>query len=148
MLRPGRGADYVKREDASRSRVSGHTDKNTQWKMGLVISGTVWHVTWQHFRGDLWLLLQLTYTSPFPAPTLHPKWVCQMEWRKGFISGAEYAGKKSLLAFWTLAKCHGWVSYIFFFYHNIERKTKVILNQSLVLKTVAHEWNACLFVFP
>lgn len=114
MLRPGRGADYVKREDASRSRVSGHTDKNTQWKMGLVISGTVWHVTWQHFRGDLWLLLQLTYTSPFPAPTLHPKWVCQMEWRKGFISGAEYAGKKSLLAFWTLAKCHGWVSYFFF----------------------------------
>lgn len=94
MLRPGRGADDVKREDASRSWVSGHTDKNTQWKMGLVISGAVWHVTWQHFRGDLWLLLQLTYTSPFPAPTLHPKLVCQMEWGMGFISGAECTEKK------------------------------------------------------
>lgn len=63
--------------------------------MGLVISGVVRHVTWQHFRGDLWLLLQLTYTSPFPAPTLHPKLVCQMEWRMGFISGAEHAEEKS-----------------------------------------------------
>lgn len=57
--------------------------------MGPVISGAVWHVTWQHFRGDLWLLLQLTYTSPFPAPTLHLKLVCKMEWQMEFISGAE-----------------------------------------------------------
>ena len=86
MLRPGRGADYVKREDASRSRVSGHTDKNTRWKMGLVISGTVWHVTWQHFRGDLWLLLQLTYTSPFPAP--HPP--SQMGLPNGMAQGVYF----------------------------------------------------------
>lgn len=43
--------------------------------MGLVISGTVWHVTWQHFRGDLWLLLQLTYTSPFPQARPFLSWI-------------------------------------------------------------------------
>lgn len=62
--------------------------------MGPVISGAVWHVTWPHFRGDLWLLLQLTYTSPFPAPTLHLKLVCKMEWQMEFISGAECPEKK------------------------------------------------------
>lgn len=113
MLRPGRGADDVKWEDASRSRVSGHTDKNTRWKMGLVISGTVWHVTWQHFRSDLWLLLQLTYTSPFPAPTLHPKLVCQMEWGIGFISGVQKV--------WDVGKAP---PLGFRFYNNIKRKNK------------------------
>lgn len=118
MLRLGRGADDVKWEDASRSRVSGHTDKNTRWKIGLVISGTVWHVTWQHFRSDLWLLLQLTYTSPFPAPTLHPKLVCQMEWCIGFISGF-----KKFAAVWDVGKAP---PLGFRFYNNIKRKTKVI----------------------
>lgn len=142
MLRPGRGADDVKWEDASRSRVSGHTDKNTRWKMGLVISGTVWHVTWQHFRGDLWLLLQLTYTSPFPAPTLHPKLVCQMEWCIGFISGLECAEKKFAVV-WDVGKAppSG-----FRFYNNAERKTKVISRKIISgNEDVAHKRNVSCF---
>lgn len=58
--------------------------------MGLVISGTVWHVTWQHFRGDLWLLLQLTYTSPVPeARPFHIlNWFASGRVRLGLFQGA------------------------------------------------------------
>lgn len=86
--------------------------------MGLVISGAVWHVTWQHFRGDLWLLLQLTYTSPFPARTLHLKLVCQMpNGARGFISGG---AARRIFDFGEVPQSG------FTFDHNIKRNTKAV----------------------
>lgn len=79
--------------------------------------------------------LYLSLSCPHPPS--------QMGLPNGMAQGVYFRGrvcrKKKSVGILDFGKVPRLGFIFFFFYHNIERKTKVILNQSLVLKTVAHE---------